>query len=584
MKRININLTVKALICLLAGLTMLSSCEDILVTKPSSARTESEIFDDITRARQPLYECYKGIPQEPNINLEYYTDNAVLNSNVMRAATGGMTAENSPVSEVWNNSYKYIQLINDYLEKGFSNYYIDDSTKTANYDKYNDEFSQDLINRSKGEAYGLRAYYQWQLLKNFAGPSSKDEALMLGFPIVTEAMSLDSVNLLARNTYEECMLQINADIDSAFKLVDVLRYNGTTNINDDRNIGRVSGEMLMALKTRMYVYAASDAYQVVSWDSAARVAFEAINIIDYGLVKYLKEYGNFNDMEDVDHFWRSRFYENSTLESRHFPPSLFGKGQCNPTQNLVESFPNINGYPINHMFAFYNPQMPLVDRDKRIERFVFHNGYSEFRDVSINSFDGGEDSNGQLLNIATRTGYYMKKFLSAKINLIPYGSERKTSDFKLYAIYTRTGLYLDFAEACVEAYGIAGKAPEMTVSAFDVLKAIRLRAGIKADDYLELFASFDPDLLLEVVRNERRIEFAFEGERYYDVRRWKLPLDQLNIDIKGMSVTNNDAGTFTYSDSLIVEKRVFNENMYYNPIPREEILKSETLIQNAGWE
>ena len=116
----------------------------------------------------------------------------------------------------------------------------------------------------------------------------------------------------------------------------------------------------------------------------------------------------------------------------------------------------------------------------------------------------------------------------------------------------------------------------------DAIAAIRTRGGLIFDDYLDI-ATQDVNLFRELIRNERRIEFCFEGERYYDVRRWKLPLAEMNKPLMGMGVTKLGDDQFAYSVKE-VEKRNFKDYMYYNPIPREEVLRSDALVQNHGWE
>jgi hypothetical protein len=175
----------------------------------------------------------------------------------------------------------------------------------------------------------------------------------------------------------------------------------------------------------------------------------------------------------------------------------------------------------------------------------------------------------------------MKRFLSSQVDKAPQ-TTGKTTDYKYYAFFTRTGLYLDFAEAATEAYGIAGKDISMNISAKDALAVIRKRAGIVTDNYLAE-ALTDKSKLIQLVKNERRLEFCFEGERFYDIQRWMLPLAQLNSPITGISIGEEANGIFSYAYKT-VEKHLWTSTMYYSPIPRNEVLKSKTIIQNNGWQ
>jgi hypothetical protein len=137
-----------------------------------------------------------------------------------------------------------------------------------------------------------------------------------------------------------------------------------------------------------------------------------------------------------------------------------------------------------------------------------------------------------------------------------------------------TEIYLAYAEAANEAWGPTGTGTH-TYSAYDIIKRIRTRAGVgtgNGDPYLEECKA-DKDKMRQLIRNERRIELCFESFRFWDLRRWKL---NLNETVKGA-----DASTgYSLFD---VEPRVFEEYMFYGPIPFSEVLKFNNLKQNKGW-
>jgi hypothetical protein len=552
-----------------------SSCSDEFTQiVPTNNLLSDEIFNDVSRVRTFLNPAYSGVSSTPLISLDYHTNNLVNVSGAERAAVSGATAEASPVSGQWGASLSNIFRINEYFKSGFSG---------IKYDAYSETYGNALKRRLRGEAFGLRAYYKWLLLKNFAGPSATD-GTMLGIPIIDDLLTEKEVNNVPRSTYMESYNSINKDLDSAYAYIDVLRYSGDGDVDGVNQTSRISREMIWALKARMAVFAASPAYAQISWGDAAQIAYNAIVEIDGGGLKPLKGYGNFGDLSNEDHLWRRSFSQNGNLESAYYPPSLFGTGIGNPSQNLVDAFPDNNGYPINHPSSIYNGVNPYQNRDGRFERFIFYNGQNDFRNVYIETFAGGKDAVGGILKRATRTGYYIKKYLSTDVNLDSEQSGASNSAYKVYAIFSREGLYLDFAEAAIEAYGVNGKDAAMVFSAKEALSRIRSRPGTGitndlyidiADDFLNTFRS--------LIHNERRLEFAFEGEYYYDVRRWKMPLDQLSTPVMGVEVMKVGDDAFTYQEKE-VEARNFTERMYYNPIPRNEVLTSNALIQNAGWE
>jgi hypothetical protein len=132
-----------------------------------------------------------------------------------------------------------------------------------------------------------------------------------------------------------------------------------------------------------------------------------------------------------------------------------------------------------------------------------------------------------------------------------------------------------YAEAANEAWGPTG-AGGYAFSAYDVIKAIRTRAGVgtsNGDPYLEL-AKGNKDLMRTLIRNERRLELCFEGFRFWDLRRWNHALNEV---AKGMRIAN---GAHTVMN---VEERVYQPFMNFGPVPYSEILKFSALQQNMGW-
>src|SRR5690606_28449406 len=137
-------------------------------------------------------------------------------------------------------------------------------------------------------------------------------------------------------------------------------------------------------------------------------------------------------------------------------------------------------------------------------------------------FERGRDSrSGNAQN--TRTGYYLRKWLSVQPGLTDV--ENPGSDHHYHALLRKTELFLNLAEASNEAYGPMGMGPEQTLSAADIVKFIRDRAGITIHTYIDEMAAMGKDAFRKIIQNERRIELAFENHRYFDMRRWVLPLN-----------------------------------------------------------
>lgn len=557
---------------------MLGSCTDLSEIIPPENIYEDEVFYDVSRTQEFLNPAYAGVTRTPDLNLEYYTDNAVRKDRTQSY----ISAENSPLEVYWERAMKYQLHINEFFEKSLNS--------EVTYSLYDSTLAVKRRHRLTGEAYGLRAYYKWELLKNFAGPSSVDST-MLGFPIIDDVLDADSLNKIPRATYLESYANIMEDIDSAMHYLSGFkkRYSGNSDIDGKQFTSRISGEMLVALKARLALYAASPAYQQISAEAACDTIYNAI-LYTGGLVS-LGALDDYNEVENYDHFWRVAYTSSGSMEYNHFPPSLLGRGYCNPTQNLAEAFGDTYGYPATHPDNYLDDyeNQPYVGRDPRFYRTLFYNGQNDFKEANIATYVGGDDLSGMLTKTATRTSYYMKKFLSPNIEFDKEKGE-KTGDYKVFPVFTRTALYLDYAEASAMAYGIMEKGANKDFSSMDALSKVRMRFGSKLEEdyYVEELSWEDGNAeaiqeYLELVYNERRIEMAFEGERFYDVRRTKMPLDYLNQAKRGIKITMNEDSTFTYDPSIVVEQQHFEEYMYYNPIPYQEVIKSDAIVQNAGW-
>ena len=117
-----------------------------------------------------------------------------------------------------------------------------------------------------------------------------------------------------------------------------------------------------------------------------------------------------------------------------------------------------------------------------------------------------------------------------------------------------------------------------------MLKELRKIAGINSKDpYVGEVAAAGKDEFRQLVQNERRIELCFENHRFFDIRRWMLPLEVINTPVKGVTI-QKVGDTFTYEFDKVVETRNYQDYMYYGPIPEAEVNSTNGLIlQNKGW-
>ena len=569
----------------------LTACDDLFEPGKQNFKDPSQMESEPDFAMGFLTKAYNGLAGVYN-NSEYATDDAVANElgdNFRTMATGGWTASSySPVNE-WTNSYAGVQYVNQFL------------AKVDNVDWSEDEERAKLLAiRMKGEAYGLRAILHYQLLRAHAGYDASGELLGVAY-LESYLGANDNMNeSLKRLPFKECVDKIMADLKRSIELLP-LDYEDQASVpakyqeytNDvaiyNRTMGAhfrqlVSGRIAMAYLSRVTLLAASDGFaNTVDWAAAANAAGDVVKensgiagIAD-GAVEYYT--GVFADklkegINPAEIIWRKNVEDSNGNETSNFPPSLNGNGRMNPSQNLVDAFPMANGYPISNPLAQYDAANPYAGRDPRLSMYIIYNGSTGVGvdGATINIVEGTTDGINTVEQRSTRTGYYMKKRLRMDVNCTA-GSETKKSHYEPRIRYTE--MYLNYAEAANEAWGPNG-AGNYGFSAYDVIRALRERAGVggENDPYLEECAQ-SKESMRQLIRNERRIEMCFENMRFWDLRRWKL---DLNETVKG--IRWNADGTY---EIFNVEERDFSDYMNYPPIPQSEILKYSELKQNKGW-
>jgi starch-binding outer membrane protein, SusD/RagB family len=568
---------------LLLSIVALAGCSEFLEDE-IQYRSEEEVIQFSRQARGIINDIYTDYSFNyfNDFSIEYLTDNGVKSSDESDLASGYWGPTSNPYQYVWQQSYNNIRQVYQYIEL------VHNEGLPFLFDPADSLENARTIDRYYGEAYFLKAWAEWELLKVFGGPSSSGE--MLGFPIVNGILENEAYALLSRNTYDDCVDQIMQDLDVAIDYLPlVYSGSGAGNVGySDVETGRASGLAAYALKAKVALQAASPAFNPTNdhakWELAANMAKEVIE--QNGGLKALQSY-NYSREDNPDHIWRMRnSRQNNSLEHRLYPPSLYGDGEVNPSQNLVDAFPASNGYPIDQVESGYDPSNPYASRDDRFYRFLFYNGDNSFDSPNgsdynaIEIFEGGTDNYGGFIpNVGTRTGYYLKKYLN-DLNFDPSAIDATTNLPKVYVQLGLTEMYLIYAEAVNEAFGQPDVAPAgFSFSAKDALEMVRKRAGISADPYLEAVSGNSSDFR-DLVKNERRIELCFTSERFHDLRRWNEIVD--TEDVKGINVTKNPDDTFSYQE-VNVEKRQFEAKNSYLPLPYTELLLNSNLEQNKGW-
>ena len=434
---------------------------------------------------------------------------------------------------------------------------------------------------------------------------------MLGYPILLDPVRVWEMTAeeigdirLERNTYEECVRQIVADCDSAYKYLPRAHRDFLVTDPDDRvvlgsqNWGRMDGMTAVAIKALVYLTWASPRFNpegdMERWEKAAEYAKQVMDMkqeIDGSVAN------GFDRTKRVDWFdpnnpeiiFAARYQNsNDAMERMFWPGGFQGNGQMGASQDLVDAFGMADGYPVEESEQ-YDPTNPYQNRDPRFYSMIFYNGRTVTvgqNNSSTYTFEMWENGGKDAAGLNTKnvwSNYYIKKFVYMGLNW----SDNKITRMPHCKFHIRwTHMALAFAEAANEiggpTYQIDG------LSAKDVMGWIRSRRtyddapGITDESYLDIIAGRGMDSFREFIRNERRIETCFEGIRFFDLRRWSTTLDELNVAVHGVRITREGTNSYTYDFDEVVQNLSFKSA--YLPIPYQQMLLDNGLVQNEGWE
>lgn len=483
----------------------------------------------------------------------------------------GSWGPSNPKASVWNSSYSAIQNCNLFLEEFLG--------LTFPELALNDDYQAQMFryNNYENEVRFLRAYFYFNLIRQYGD-----------VPFYTKVMTPDEINTLTRTPYEDIVQFIVDECDAIVNKIPVdYTKLGSMAIPGSQENGRANRITVLALKARTLLYAASPLFNTNNnkelWHQAAlanKAVIDSSLVHGYHLEDYTQIWGPHN-WESKEAIFVRRITETSgsnVLESRNYPIGVEGgnSGNC-PTQTLVDAYQmKSTGKFWDDPESGYDASNPYAGRDPRFNMTIVKNGDTKwpfYNTQPIQTYFGG--ANGEPISGATPTGYYLKKLLDSSIDLRP---GKETRSRHSWITYRLGEFYLNYAEAVYNYLGSAdGTSSEFQMSAREAVNVIRSRQGVEMP---ELEAGLSNDKFWELYTNERMVELAFEGHRFWDVRRWKEGQKLSSID--RMKITRNADNTYSYRRESV--NRLWEDKMYFFPIPQSELLKNDNLTQNPGYE
>nr|WP_068887635.1 RagB/SusD family nutrient uptake outer membrane protein [Pedobacter panaciterrae] len=581
----------KFIIIITAG--VLFSCNKQLDLPSDGRITMEQVFSDYNRTRGYLNSCYGYCPAPNTDRASFGDESQDADDNVVSsryaawyggAITSSSYAQYSADGSPWGQLYEGIRKCNVFIE----------NIKTATV------FATDAEKGAwTAQAHTLRALYYLQLIKRYGG-----------VPIVDKPLGVDyDYSKDKKATFSEVVKLILADCDKALSYP-AGRDGFSWDIYDNQ-YGIMTRAIAYAIKSESVTYAASPLWSdgTYSWADATAINIEALAQClanDYKLFTQTpaadvaqNAYAYYNligsndqrstDKETIFHggvklqIWK--------LAGMPTNPGMEKTGPS-PTQDLVDSYEMANGEaPISgysgtdNLVAIvnpasgYDPGSPYVSRDPRFYASIYYNGavrnLNDPNGKKVETFVGGLEGISGTERTRTRTGYYLRKFNNYKSGI----SNDADGSIRVFRL---AELYLNFAESAYQSAGpdAAVSSGGLTLSAREAVSAVRARAGMPA-----FAAGMSKEAFEKKYRNERRIEFAFEGHRFFDVRRWKI-LDQTDKFVTGMRITK-EGSNLTFNRFKFANRNAWTNKYLLYAIDQAEVDKMINLTgqnwQNPGW-
>lgn len=549
-----------AILLLSAGLLTTTSC-DFMDCDESDNYTLQEIQGSYNRVKQFVTSIYGYLPSDfcntHGAMLDAATDDAihVYESSAIQRIVNGTWSANYTVDDKFAYYYNAIHDANYYLTT-LSGLTFD---TWENGDDYQD-WMQNYDNYQYQVRF-LRAYFYFELVRRYQNVS-----------LITKPLSQTEANQIEPSSAQEVLKFI---INECTEIAPKLPIKSTS-IAQAEN-GRATRAMAMALKSRAALYAASPLYNTngdnAKWTEAAKASHDIIasaGELGLGLDTYanLFKSKNYNSKEVI--LCRPTG-TSKTFEQANYPMGVTGGNTTTcPTENLASAFEMKDG----RAFDWNDPTMkanPYKDRDPRFYLTIVHNGMLWPAKKAVDISEGG--ANGLPLTNATTTGYYLRKYVDNSISF-EAGSTTAATHHN-WILFRYAEVLLNYAEAMIHVNGNCDfKDATYTMSAREALNAVRKRAGMPE------VAACSQDEFLTRVKHERRVEMAFEGQRFWDLRRWKN-LDETK-NIYAVRITHHN-GVLSYEKTLLSERSV-SDKLYFYPIANVELFKNKKLVQNSGWD
>ncbi|WP_170864250.1 RagB/SusD family nutrient uptake outer membrane protein [Fodinibius roseus] len=441
----------------------------------------------------------------------------------------------------WDSNYQTIGRVNYFLE---------------NVDKVQENdpaASESLLTRLQAEARVIRAMTYMRMSFWFGD-----------IPLVTSSISVEEGRGLVPATREEIVDFIDNELTQAAGNLPV-EYASS----DD--IGRITKGAALGLKARAMIYNNR-------WSDARDAALEVMNLGVYDLYDSYENLFGYaaqnNDEVILDRQYTRDDHSHSFFEA-YAPRMMNGSVGISPTRILVDAYETENGLSIEEDPS-YDPLDPYSNRDPRLEYTLFLPTFSD--DVPGSELYNGEIYENRpgtgtadeiiIQQNRTNTGFNTRKYVN------PEDMSDRSNNGTNFILLRYADILLMYAEAKIELN-------EIDASVYDAINEVRQRPDVNMPEIANTGQSQEE--MREIVRNERMVELAMEGLRYWDVIRWRIAEDVLQGNVPGMDYIPVGETEPVQFVSGIINRHFDPDRHYLWPIPEQELTINSNLTQNPGY-
>ncbi|RFS26312.1 RagB/SusD family nutrient uptake outer membrane protein [Chitinophaga silvatica] len=579
---------------------LISSCSKYLDQVPNDRITIEEVFKKKAPSEQYLANVYSYVDDESDQwnSFPWFGNADEGDVTWSKYATydlniGNMSAGNV-LFDKWGYYYRGIRSATYFMA------HINENVEIRSLN------GQQLIDQYQAEARCLRAYYYFLLMRQF-GP------VVLVGDKPTEPDAPASAMQLPRSSFDECVNYVSNELDAVAAVLPLVPVsNGQPS---DLEGGRMTKGIALAIKARLLLYAASPLYNgntemagfkdlegknLISqtfdkekWKRAADAAKAVIDMRQYTLYKDpggdVKKslQGIFSQGWNSEQIFVRKSNNLPTWDVHCMPRQAGGWCGLAPTQEQVDAYFMKDGKSILEsdlysesgfttengvkVFNMYQNREPRFYTDITYNNCMYQGGNMQST-VPINFFISGPNGKNGHPTDWSKTGYLVRKNVSPQTNDGSGGNGRRQN--RPIILFRLGEIYLDYVEALNEYE--PGNSDILLY-----LNAIRERAGIPmygaGANALPI-----PVSQIEVrkkIRDERRVELAFECHRWFDIRRWKIAASVMG-NVHGMDINKDNDDFYKRSIAAI---HLFSSANYWFPISQYEMDRGRIIVQNPGW-